>query len=239
MTSTQEIGLVQLEIRKLIAKLQWATPREPHQHFSWGCRPLVAIVFSIFFGGGLVAGEFNSVQDIGAVAPDWVELPGVDGKSYSLKDFESSAVVVLVFTCNSCPYAVDYENRINDLAKKWDSAEKPVSVIAINSNKIEEDAMPAMQTRAADKKFVFPYLFDESQKTAKDYGAVRTPEFFVLNSERRIIYMGKFDDNTREADVKRKYVEEAIASTMEGTTLEISETPPVGCAIRFQRERRR
>ena len=200
---------------------------------------LNCVLLSALTGGSLCAGEFNTVQNIGDMAPTWSELPGVDGKTYSLQDFERSEIVVVVFTCNGCPYAIDYEDRINNLAKKWRSDDARVSVVAINSNKTEEDTLPAMSARAAEKQFVFPYLRDDTQKIAKAYGAGRTPEFFVLDKQRRIVYMGSFDDNTREAEVKTKYVEQAIDATLAGSPVAISETPPVGCAIRFQRDRRR
>ncbi|MEO8269355.1 MAG: redoxin family protein, partial [Aureliella sp.] len=89
------------------------------------------------------------------------------------------------------------------------------------SNKTDDDSLPAMSARAAAKQFVFPYLRDESQRIAKEYGAGRTPEFFVLDKQRRIVYMGSFDDNTRAAEVKTKYVEQAIAATFEGKPVAI------------------
>ncbi|MGN6547984.1 MAG: thioredoxin family protein [Aureliella sp.] len=185
------------------------------------------------------AGQYNPSVNVGDQGAAWVDLPGVDDKRHSLKDLEQRDVVVVVFTCNSCPYAVDYEERINRLAQKYQAPDARVGVVAINVNKIEADQMPAMKKRAEERKFVFPYLYDESQKIAKQYGAVRTPEFFVLNKQRKIVYMGAMDDSTKEADVKTRYVEDAIAATLNGKPIAVTETPPVGCAIRYARERRR
>lgn len=185
------------------------------------------------------AGKYNPSANIGDKAATWEDLPGVDGKHHSLKDFSKRDVLVVVFTCNSCPYAVDYEERINRLAQKYQAADSRVGVVAINANKIEADQMPAMKKRAEERQFVFPYLQDETQQVAKAYGAVRTPEFFVLDKERRIVYMGAMDDNTKEAEVKTRYLEDAVEATLAGRPIAETETPPVGCAIRYVRERKR
>ena len=185
------------------------------------------------------AGKYNSEKNIGDQPSAWVDLPGVDDKSHSLKDLARFEVVVVVFTCNSCPYAVDYEERINKLAEKYQGDASRVAVVAINVNKIEADQLPAMKKRAEERKFKFPYLYDESQQIAKAFGAVRTPEFFVLNKERRIVYMGAMDDNTKADQVKTRYLEDAITATLNGQSISATETPPVGCAIRYVRERKK
>jgi peroxiredoxin len=190
-------------------------------------------------GSRALAGKYNSGANIGDQAAAWTDLPGVDGKLHSLKDLDDRDVLVVVFTCNSCPYAVDYEERINQLAHKYEAPNSRVGVVAINANKIEADQLPAMQKRAQERKFKFPYLYDESQQIAKAYGAVRTPEFFVLNKARRIVYMGAMDDNTKEAQVKIRYVEDAIAATLSDQPVALTETAPVGCAIRYTRERKK
>ena len=130
-----------------------------------------------------IAGEFNQVLNIGDVAPPWNELPGVDGKAHSLADLKDSKAVVVVFTCNSCPYAVDVEDRL--IALNHEYSRKGVTLIAINVNKVEDDLLPAMKEKAEQKKFEFVYLFDETQKIATDFGAKYTPEFFVLDGEQK------------------------------------------------------
>src|SRR5262245_12100427 len=112
------------------------------------------------------AGQFNSQLNVGDPAPAWTDLPGVDGKKHSMADLKKD-VVVVVFTCNSCPVAVDYEDRIIEFAKKYAAADGKVAVVAINVNTIPEDRLPKMQERAKEKGFNFPYLYDETQKIAK------------------------------------------------------------------------
>ena len=186
-----------------------------------------------------LAGEFNPTLKIGDSGPAWTDLPGTDGKPHSLADFKGKDVVVVVFTCNSCPVATDYEDRIIALAKKYASPEGRVGLVAINVNKIEEDSLPRMKERADAKGFSFPYLFDETQKIAKDYGATFTPEFFVLDRQRKIAYMGGMDDNSNPAEVKNDYLDPAIAAVLEGQKPTTAETVARGCMVRYARERRR
>ena len=143
---------------------------------------------------------------------------------------------MVVFTCNSCPYAVDIEDRL--LAFHQQYSEKSVALVAINVNKVKADLMPAMQEKAKEKEFEFPYLFDETQKIAKDYGAKRTPEFYVLDSDRKVVYMGALDDSPEGKKVSTRYVEAAVNKTLAGEKVELAETIPVGCAVRFERTRR-
>lgn len=183
------------------------------------------------------AGEFNPVLDIGTQAPAWKDLPGVDGRKHSLADLKDSDVVVVVFTCNTCPYAVDYEQRLVEFDRKFRDA--GVQLVAINVNKVEADQLPAMKLRAQERKFEFPYLHDATQQIARDYGAGYTPEFFVLNRDRKVVYMGSMDDNTDSTKVSRKYVELAVAAAQQGKLPEKQETVAVGCRVRFERQRRR
>lgn len=185
------------------------------------------------------AGTYNPDRSIGDVVEPWRDLPGTDDRPHSWTDVAGRAAVVVVFTCSSCPYAVDYEERINDLAERHAGADSRVAVLAINSNRIPEDALPAMKARAEAKQFRFPYLFDESQAVARAFGAVRTPEFFVLDRDRRIVYMGAMDDSTTATAVKRRYVDDAVAAVLAGRAVEVAETAPVGCQIRFERRRAR
>ncbi|QDU93917.1 thioredoxin family protein [Lignipirellula cremea] len=189
-------------------------------------------------GSAASAGEYNQTLSIGDTAPAWNDLPGVDGKTYSLKDLEEKKVVVVAFTCNSCPYAVDYEDRMIALAKKYGGENGQAALVAINVNKVESDLPAAMKQRAEEKGFNFPYLFDETQKIAKAYGAQRTPEFYVLDADRKVVYMGALDDNTDASKVEMLYVEQAIAAALKGGQPEVKETPPIGCAVRYQRVRR-
>ena len=143
-------------------------------------------------------------------------------------------VVVVVFTCNSCPVAVGYEDRIIAFAKKHAA---DVAVVAINVNRIEEDSLERMQERAESKKFPYLYLFDESQKIAKDFGATYTPEFYVLGPDRKIAYMGGMDDNSDPAVVTENYLEPAVESVLKGTPLKTKETRAIGCRVRYARKK--
>lgn len=208
-------------------------------HISEACRLLTGLILAALLcvAAECDAGEFNPTHNIGDQVKGWSQLPGTDGRQHSLAELKERDVLVVVFTCNSCPYAVDYEDRINALAKKFIDSKLNVAVVAINSNKVEADLLPAMVKRAQEKQFVFPYLFDESQQVCKQFGAVRTPEFFVLNQERRIVYMGALDDNTSPELVSRHYVEDAVSSVLKGEKIATPETAPVGCMIRFDRRR--
>src|SRR6059058_236076 len=136
-------------------------------------RVFISIVLASFLTllGTARAGLFNKVVSIGDPAPAWTELPGVDGKAHSLSDLKNKDVVVVVFTCNSCPVAEGYEDRIIAFDKKYCGPDKKIALVAINANTIPEDRLPAMRARAKEKGFRFPYLHDPTQKTAKDHGA--------------------------------------------------------------------
>lgn len=180
------------------------------------------------------AGEYNPKLSIGDAAPAWKDLPGTDGKKHSLADLKDQKVVVVVFTCNSCPIATAYEDRIIAFAKKHAGQ---IALVAINVNRVPEDNLAKMKQRADEKKFSFPYLFDESQKIAKDFGATLTPEFFVLDSNRKIAYMGGMDDNSYPDKVTANYLEPAVEAVLDGKKPATAETIARGCRIRFARER--
>ncbi len=180
------------------------------------------------------AGEFNGVLTVGDKAPDWKDLPGTDGKTHSLAELSDAKVVVVVFTCNSCPVARDYESRIANLAR---THAPQVKVVAINVNRGAEDSLAKMTERAKEQDFPYPYLFDETQQIGRDYGASATPNFFVLSPERKVVYMGAMDDASDPVDVKQKFVEEAVAATLAGKKPESGETFARGCGIRYARQR--
>lgn len=181
------------------------------------------------------AGEFNKKLSVGDAAPVWKDLPGVDGKKHALADLKDKPFVVLVFTCNSCPIAVDYEDRIIAFTKKYDGQ---VAVVAVNVNIIEQDKLPKMIERSKEKGFNFPYLFDETQQIAKDYGASYTPEFFVLDKDRKIAYLGAMDDTSTAANVKVRFLEDALDALLKGEKPAKGETLARGCLIRWNRAKK-
>ena len=183
------------------------------------------------------AGTWNPDRAIGDVVPPWTALVGTDGREHGWDELAGRDAVVVVFTCNGCPYAVDHEDRINDLATRYAAAGERVAVVAINANQIDEDSLAAMEARAREKSFQFPYLRDATQEVSKAFGATRTPECFVLDARRRIAYMGTLDDSPDGSAVGRRFVEEAVAAVLAGEAPETTETAPVGCLIRSARRR--
>ena len=174
--------------------------------------------------------------NIGDVVSDF-SLKNIDGNMVSLSDYEDDKGVILIFTCNHCPYAVMYEDRINDLQNTF--AAKGYPVLAINPNDpavVPEDDMAGMKQRAAEKGFKFPYLFDEGQKIYPVFGATRTPEVYLLKNEGGkmvVAYSGAIDDNHKNADaVKAKYVEDAIEAVTNGNDPDPNFTKAVGCTIK-------
>lgn len=197
----------------------------------------LAITLLLALATTALAGKYNQTHDIGDPAPSWSKLPGVDGKEHSLDDLNHD-VVVLFFTCNSCDYAAEYEDRIIAIASKYAGENSRVAFVGVNVNKIEEDSLENMKAKAEKKRFPFAYLFDASQKIARDFDATTTPEFYVLNKDRKIVYMGSLDDNTDATKVKKHYVQEAIDATLAGKAPEVAEAVPIGCLIRYERTRR-
>ena len=181
------------------------------------------------------AGKYNKTLSVGDAAPEFTGLQDADGKSYSLADYKDKGVVVVVFSCNTCPTAVDYEDRVIALQKKFDGK---AAVVMINSNKVEGDLLPDLGEKAKAKKFNFPYVHDDdAQATAKAYGATFTPEFFVLNKERKIVYLGAFDDKTKAEEATAHYVADAITATLNGKAPAVTETVARGCTVRYVRQR--
>jgi len=183
------------------------------------------------------AGKYNPTLSIGDAGPTWEALPGVDGESYSGESFKEAKVLVLAVTCNTCPYAVDHEERLVALAKSFEG--KPVRLVAINCNTGEKDSLDAMKERAKEKGFAFPYLKDETGTVGKALGATRTPEFVVLDGDRKVAYLGALDDDPDGKSVKIRYVEDAVRAALEGGPAAVAETPPIGCGVKYPRERRR
>src|SRR4029079_6795115 len=145
-------------------------------------RLVFACCVLLLLASSAVAGKYNETLNIGDAAPQWTDLPGTDGKKHSFADFKGMDLLVVVFTCNSCPVAADYEDRILDIAKKYAGPSGKVGLVAINVNKIPDDSLDKMKERAEAKGFTFPYLYDDTQQIAKAYGANYTPEFFVADT---------------------------------------------------------
>ncbi len=199
---------------------------------------LLLIFVASFAMGANAAKEHNEEKGykVGDKATDF-SLKNVDGNMVSLSDFDSAKGFVVIFTCNTCPYAQAYEDRIIALDAKY----KPqgVPVIAINPNNPSAkpgDSFEKMKERAAEKGFTFPYLFDEGQKVYPQYGATRTPHVFLLEKTdlgNMVKYIGAIDDNYQDASqVDEKFVEDAVDAMLAGNEINPKTTKAIGCGIR-------
>lgn len=164
----------------------------------------------------------------------------VNDKTVSLTDYSKEKGVIVVFTCNHCPFAVKYESRIMALDKKY--AKKGFPVVAISPNDpsiVADDTPDKMKALAKKKGYSFPYLFDETQETAKTYGATKTPHVYLLvreGSDFVVKYIGAIDDNAdEEKDVKEKYVESAIENILAGKPVSPETTKAIGCGIKWKK----
>jgi len=179
----------------------------------------------------------SSGYKIGDVATDF-SLKNIDDQNVSLSDYADAKGFIVIFTCNHCPYAVAYEDRIIALDKKY--KEQGYPVIAINPNdpvKQPEDSFENMKIRAKEKNFSFPYLFDEGQQVFPKYGATRTPHVFILqkdNDNTNIVrYIGAIDDNHEDASqVKENYIENAVDALLTGNEIAVKQTKAIGCTIK-------
>jgi peroxiredoxin len=163
-------------------------------------------------------------------------LTGVDDKAYSLNDFSDKKILIVIFSCNHCPYVQAYEDRIVALQSEFEK--DGVQIVAINSNddvKYPDDSFDEMKKRAAARGFNFPYLRDESQDVAKAFGTTHTPLIFLFDSDRKLKYEGKIDDNWQEPDkVKSAYLRDAILEVLKGKEVSVPETFSIGCTIKWK-----
>lgn len=178
----------------------------------------------------------TSGYKIGDIAADF-SLKNIDNKKVSLKDYSNAKGFIVIFTCNHCPYAQAYEDRIIALDRKYKKLGYPV--IAINPNnpaKQKEDSFEKMQERAKEKGFTFPYVLDEGQKIYPQYGATKTPHVYILQKTAKgnqVKYIGAIDDNYEdETAVKQKYVENAVDALLSNKEVKVKETKAIGCTIK-------
>jgi peroxiredoxin len=168
---------------------------------------------------------------IGAPGPAWANLEGTDGKTHSLQDLADAQVVAVVFTCNECPVAKAFEDRMVKFAA--DYKDKGVELVAINVNKDDREKLPAMKERAAEKNFTFAYLHDPSQDIGRAYGAAVTPHAFVLDKSRDVIYMGAIDDEQDESAATKHFLRDAVDAALAGKTPEVATSQQFGCSIGY------
>lgn len=166
-------------------------------------------------------------------------LKNVDGRSISLADYRDQKGLIVVFSSNHCPFSKTYEDRLIALDRKFSSQGYPVLAIMPNDpTAYEEDSFESMKARARDKNFPYAYTIDETQATARAFGATRTPQVYVLkqtNGQFILEYVGTIDDNPQdETSVKRRYVDDAVSSLLAGRPVQSPITKPIGCAIKWK-----
>ncbi|MHC4402565.1 MAG: thioredoxin family protein [Planctomycetota bacterium] len=171
---------------------------------------------------------------IGEAVPDWSGIIGVDDKEHGLAEYKKAKALVLVFTCNHCPVAVAYEDRLVALQK--DYKDKGVQVVAVNVNNLAADRLEPMKERAKSKKFNFPYIYDSSQKIAVDYGAKVTPHVFLLDKNRKLAYVGAVDDNNNPKKAEKQFLRDALNAVLAGEKPKTDKTPPRGCTIKYEKK---
>lgn len=174
-----------------------------------------------------------STLRLGASAPDF-DLPGVDGRKHSLASFADRQVLVVIFSCNHCPYVKDYETRMVSIQRDYSA--KGVQLVAINSNDEQaypEDSFPEMIRRAKERGFNFPYLRDESQKVVEAYGGVCTPHVFAFDKRRVLRYRGRIDDSRDAAKVATNDLRNALDDMLAGRGVRTPDTKPFGCSIKW------
>jgi peroxiredoxin len=178
---------------------------------------------------------YSNGMAVGTPAPPF-SLPGIDGKTYSLASFAEAETLVVVFTCNHCPYAKAVEARL--VALQNDYRARGVELCAINPNDARaypEDSLPKMVERALQRGFNFPYLRDESQEVARAYDAACTPDIFVFDRQRKLVYNGRFDDNWQDVNkVRSQDLRRALDALLAGRALDFDPVPSMGCSIKWK-----
>ena len=198
---------------------------------------LAVIVLSV--SAFTIKTELTTIKEgykVGDIAIDF-SLKNIDGKMVSLADFKEAKGFIVIFTCNTCPVSVRNEDRILALDKKYKSLGYPVIAINPNNPSVQPgDSYALMKVRAKEKKFTFPYLFDDGQKIFPQYGASATPHTYILQKEKgglRVKYIGGIDDSSRNAaNVKMKYAEDAVDALLANKPIKVTSTRAIGCSIK-------
>ena len=184
-----------------------------------------------------VAGESSGGLALGAKAPQaTTKMKNVDGKQLSIADIAGKAGTLVIFTCNHCPFAKDWEQRIVELANSYSA--RGIGAVLINANNPDthpEDGYAEMQTRAKSRGMKVPYVVDETSAVAKAFGASVTPEAFVFDKSGKLVYHGAIDDNRKQPDkVQARYLKDALDAVLAGKAPPVAETKSLGCGIKFR-----
>ncbi len=179
---------------------------------------------------------YSEMIPLGKSAPDF-KLRGIDGRNYSLADFQGAKAFVVMFICKHCPYVVAVQDRLARLAKTYQA--KGARFVAICSNDTDaypEDSIDGLKEQAAKVGFEFPYLIDEQQEVAKAYGAVCTPDLFVFDANSKLRYRGRIDDNWKdESKVSRQELAGALDAILAGVDVNEDQRPSMGCSIKWKK----
>ncbi len=175
--------------------------------------------------------------DLGSVLPlEDVKMMDITGKKVSLGEAKGENGLLVIFSCNTCPWVIKWEDRYVELAKKYQS--KGVGMIALNSNETtfeSSDSMDEMKKHAKENNYNFYYARDDGSKLAREFGATRTPHVYLFNAEDRLVYRGAIDDNAKnQKKVKKPYVADAIDAMLAGNTIKYASTKALGCGIKFK-----
>lgn len=173
---------------------------------------------------------------IGAEAPAF-NLMGTDEQMHSLDDVKGEKGTLIIYTCNHCPYVKAYEDRVVDLAKTYQPQGIGVAAISCNdADAYPSDDFEAMQKRAKEKGFPFPYLYDESQAVALEYGPMVTPHIFLFDPELKLVYRGRIDNSAKPAEVEDRDLDNALTALVNGEEIKVKETTAFGCSIKWKPE---
>jgi peroxiredoxin len=204
--------------------------------------PLVAAATMI--STALEAGRYNAVVDIGAAMPSFSDLPATDGTTLASSDLKEE-VVVLVFLANHCPWVQGMDRDLVRLADEIQS--ERVRIVGVSVNHRDDDRLPAMKEHAAKAGYNFTYVYDESQRLGRELGATRTPEYYVFDQDRKLVYMGLLHNspasrrrdgtiNYTEGEPTEFYVVDAVQALLQGTEVPVAETRAHGCSVEYEQE---
>jgi peroxiredoxin len=171
---------------------------------------------------------------LGTEAPTF-DLPGVDGRTHSLADYADAEALALVQSCNHCPYVQAWEGRMKEIQR--DYGDRGFRLVAVSSNDADRypaDSPAQMKARAEREGFNFDYLYDEDQSVARALGAERTPEVFLFDRDRRLVYHGAIDDSRDDRSVRRHYLRDALDALLAGEEPPVADTPAVGCTVKWK-----
>ncbi|MEW6335949.1 MAG: thioredoxin family protein [Acidobacteriota bacterium] len=194
------------------------------------------VLLAALVGAALQVGAAGALE-LGAAMPSRdVKMKNVNGQTLSLAGAGGEKGTLVVFSCNHCPYVKAWEERITALGNEY--LRKGIGVVAVNSNDAAEypdDDLPAMQARARERGFEFPYVVDATSNVARAFGATKTPEAFLFDAAGRLVYHGTIDDNAQDpAKVGKRYLRDALEDLLAGREVAVKETKALGCSIKFR-----